>query len=384
MKLHKPLLNTIISALQKIIHENFYSNKVLEHIFKTNKKLGKRDRQFIAETTYNIIRYYFLYQYLAKSNDLEKILHTYFQININEIYTNSNIPVPEKIKLSYNDELWYEAEKQLGQKQWLKEAQSLNQTASLTIRVNTLKTSKQLLKNELKKIGIETIELPDTPDALVITNKSFLSQNELFKYGLYEFQDATSQKVIHFIPHDILSNSKRIIDACAGAGGKTLHLSAMMKNKGQIIALDVDKKKLSELKKRSKRAGSNNIQIKPIDSSKNIKRLTNSADVLLIDAPCTGTGVIKRNPDTKLKFSLQNLNSILHLQRKILNEYSIMTKPNAYLLYVTCSILPIENENQISHFLESNKNFELIKHQTIFPSDGFDGFYMALLKRKII
>lgn len=303
MKLHYPILNSIITALKKIINENFYSDKVLEYVFKSNKKLGKRDRQIIAETVYNIVRYYYLYQYLAQSNVIEEIVKTYFQYKDKQLNTLS---IPDRIKLSFNEDLWNEAAQQLGESKWIQEAAALNQTAPLVIRTNTLKISKQELKSKLLSLDIETYELSDVPEALVIANKKFLSQNEYFKSGYYEFQDASSQKVAHFIPKEILSQSKRIIDACAGAGGKTLHLSALMKNKGQIIAMDVDEKKLNELYKRMKRANCSNIQIKPISSSKIIKRLENSADILLIDAPCSGTGVIKRNPDTKIKFSSQH------------------------------------------------------------------------------
>lgn len=377
MKLHKPLLDAILNALHKIIHENFYSDKVLEHLFKSNKKLGKRDRQIIAETTYNIVRYYYYFQHISNSNDLEKILNAYLQ-NPN---IDLNTSVDKRITLSFNNDLWTIAEQQLGKDKWLREAEALNQPAPLVIRTNTLKISKHDLQNQLREIGIETIENEDAPEALIITNKKFLTQNELFKAGYYEFQDISSQKVAHFIPKEILQSAHRIIDACAGAGGKTLHFSALKQNKGQIIAMDVEEKKIMELKKRSRRAGCTNVQAKLIDSSKIIKRLENTSDILLIDAPCTGTGVIKRKPDTKLKFTISNMNELLNLQQNILSSYSKMLKTNGYLLYVTCSILPAENEQQVQTFLINHPNYQLIKQTTLYPSEGFDGFYMALLKK---
>lgn len=379
MKLHKPLLNTIISALQKIINENSYSDKTLEYIFKTNKKLGKRDRQFIAETTYNIIRNYFLYSYLAGSKNIETILNTYLQ-NIQNNAALSNHHLPDKIKLSFNDDLWQEGIQQLGREKWIKEATALNQPAPLVLRTNTLKTLRQELKEKLHSLDIECTEITDVPEALIIQNKKYLSQNDLFKSGYYEFQDLSSQKVSHFIPKEVLANAKRIVDACAGAGGKTLHLSALMKNKGQIIAMDTDEKKLKELQKRAARAGCSNITIKHINSSKVIKRLHQSADILLVDAPCSGTGVIKRNPDTKLKFSSEHLKKLIALQKNILQNYAAIVKPGGYLLYVTCSILPSENEKQTEWFLSQHQNFKLIKQQTLYPSEGYDGFYMALIK----
>ncbi|GIV26971.1 MAG: RNA methyltransferase [Bacteroidia bacterium] len=385
MKIYTPILNNIITALQKIIYENYYSDKVLEYLFKTNKKLGKRDRSIIAETVYNIVRYYYLLEYLSADKSILGIVNYYFQnlntlnqYTINEITSNADIP--ERILLSFNDDLWNEGIQSLGKDQWLTEAKALNQSAPLVIRTNTIKITKEQLQEELFKLGIETIENTECPEALIITNKKFLSQNDLFKKGYYEFQDLSSQKVARFIPEEVLQNAHRIIDACAGAGGKTLHLSALKQNKGQIIALDVEDKKLHELHKRSNRAGCSNIQIKPISSSKIIKRLKHSADIVLIDAPCSGTGVIKRNPDTKLKFSSQNLNELIYIQRNILKDYCEMLKPDGYLLYVTCSILKKENEDQIQWFLNQHPEFKLLKEQTLLPSQGFDGFYMALLK----
>ncbi|GIX40529.1 MAG: RNA methyltransferase [Leptospiraceae bacterium] len=394
MKLHKVILNIILEALNKIIKQNHYSDKVLEHYFRTNRKLGKTDRKIIAESVYNIVRYYYLYEYIAQSDDLNKILSSYFYFNhilfdnLEELLPNIDVKqidiskIPDRIKYSYNEELWLEGLNQLGEEKWFKEAEALNQQAKLVIRVNTLITTKKELQQLLYDSGIESVEHPEVEEALIIQNKTFLSPNEYFLKGYYEFQDLSSQRVAHFIPKDILEQANRIIDACAGAGGKSLHLSALKQNKGQIIALDIESKKLNELKKRAKRNRSSNIIIKPIESSKTIKRLKNSADILLLDVPCTGTGVIKRNPDTKLKFSKDNMNNIIELQRDILLQYSKMLKEGGYLLYATCSILPLENEYQIQWFIKNKTQFELIKYQTIYPSEGFDGFFMALLKKK--
>ncbi len=391
MKLHKPILNHILLAFQKILEENYFSDKVLEYIFKMNKNLGKRDRQIIAETVYNIIRGYYFYRYISGSDEILKIIYTYYKVNKivfeneAEIFPfhveikNSN-EIPLQIKLSYNSVLWNEGMRGL-KENWIKEATALNQQAPLVLRTNTLKISREELKRILKDSGIETIESVEVPEALIITNKKFVSQTKAFKKGYYEFQDLSSQKVSHFIPEEVLKSSKRIIDACAGAGGKTLHLSALMKNKGQIIAMDTDEKKLDKLRERAARAGCTNINIKLIDSSKVIKRLKNSADILLLDVPCTGVGTIKRKPDIKIKFSSEYLNRMIDLQRQILADYSSMLKDDGYLLYVTCSILPSENEEQINWFLSNNKNFKLIKQQYIYPSEGFDGFYMCLLRK---
>ncbi len=339
------------------------------------------------------MRYYFYYQELSKSQDIKKILTVYLLTqkkdieNIGDFFNpHLDLQNPEmfskQIKLSYNQDLWSIGLNQLGEDIWVREAEALNKLAALTIRTNTLKTDTQSLQKNLQTLNIESQRITDVPEALIITNKTFLSKNEWFEKGHYEFQDLSSQRVAHFISKEILKSSTRIIDACTGAGGKSLHLSALKNNTGQIIALDIEAKKLHELSKRAARLGCNNILIKHIENNKTIKRLEQTADIVLLDVPCSGTGVIKRNPDTKLKFSLKNLSELNQMQQSILDSYSCMLKQGGHLLYVTCSILPCENEQQINYFLKTHNNFELLKQQTLYPSMGFDGFYMALLKRK--
>ena len=157
-----------------------------------------------------------------------------------------------------------------------------------------------------------------------------------------------------------------------------------MENKGQIIALDLYENKLLELKRRAKRAGAHNIETRIIDSSKAIKKLIGKADKILIDSPCSGLGVLKRNPDSKWKMQPDFLDNIKNTQKEILDSYSRMVKPGGQMLYATCSILPSENELQVKAFLnrESGKDFKFVKEEKVSPSEtGYDGFYMALLQK---
>src|ERR1051326_4156022 len=147
-----------------------------------------------------------------------------------------------------------------------------------------------------------------------------------------------------------------------------------MKNKGKIISMDTEQWKLDELKKRARRAGASNIETRLIESSKTIKRLENAADRLLLDVPCSGLGVLRRNPDAKWKLSLEFIGKVKILQQKILNDYSVMLKKGGMMVYSTCSILPSENETQVEKFLsEKGNEFELMEQKTIYPSEGFDG-----------
>jgi 16S rRNA (cytosine967-C5)-methyltransferase len=268
--------------------------------------------------------------------------------------------------------------KELG-KQWEKEIEAMNIPAPTVIRVNTLKTDRKSLKNDLRQERIDTEVLSKYPDALQLVEKANIFRTDAFQNGLFEIQDAGSQMIS---PYLNIQPGMRIVDACAGAGGKTLHLSALMENKGQIYALDIHEWKLQELKKRAKRAGAQNIQTKVIDSTKVIKKLENSADRLLIDAPCSGLGVLSRNPDAKWKLSLDFIETVKKEQEKILNDYCKMVKPGGAMVYATCSILPSENQEQVQKFLSNHPEFKLVREKQILPSQsGFDGFYMAYLEK---
>ena len=211
---------------------------------------------------------------------------------------------------------------------------------------------------------------------------SHLFLKDSFQNGLYEVQDASSQLVAPFLK---INPGMKICDVCAGAGGKTLHLSALSQNKGQIIAMDIYNNKLIELKRRAKRNGAFNIETKAIENNKSFKRLYGKIDRLLIDSPCSGLGVLKRNPDSKWKLDSDFLKKIKNTQQEILQKYAPLIRVNGKLVYATCSILPSENEIQIENFLKSDlgTKFKLEDEKKISPSQsGFDGFYMARLSLK--
>ena len=154
-----------------------------------------------------------------------------------------------------------------------------------------------------------------------------------------------------------------------------------MNNKGKIVSMDVEGFKLEELKKRARRAGAFNIETRLIEAGKTINALAGKADRLLMDVPCSGLGVLKRNPDAKWKLSPEVIERTKIIQQQILSDYTQMLRIGGTAVYSTCSILPGENQEQVSAFLSKNSNFELTREKTILPSQGFDGFYMALLKR---
>jgi 16S rRNA (cytosine967-C5)-methyltransferase len=378
-----------------IFIERKYADKVIEKVLKQNSKWGARDRRFIAETTYNIVRWYRWLTEVSESepHDFWKLLATYFYLrgldlppweqfsglNKSEInQRRKELEKVRKVRQSIPDWLDDLGSAELG-KRWGKELEALNSSAEVVLRVNTLKTTLGELQENLKNEKVETGTIDSLPDALILKERQNIFKQQAFKNGLFEVQDAASQTVAPFMK---VEPGMRVIDACAGAGGKTLHLAALMKNKGRLIAMDVEQWKLDELQKRARRAGVSNLENKVIDSTKAIKRLAGTADRLLLDVPCSGLGVLKRNPDAKWKLSPEFIEGVIRLQQSIVTDYSNMVKPGGMMVYATCSIFPSENEKQVEQFLEKKGNdFSLEDMQHVWPSEGFDGFFMARLKR---
>lgn len=395
MRIHRSTSEAVVESLKQIFLDKKYADKVIEKTLKQNSKWGARDRKFIAETTYDIVRWYRFFRSVsnAKGDDFWTLLAVWCAahdvqlpdwkelsgINYREIQkkVNENHPV-RKIHESIPDWLDEIGEKELG-KRWDKELSALNVEAKVVLRVNTLKTSVKELQDKLEEHEVFTTLDENYPDALILEERQNVFQLPEFKEGLFEVQDAGSQAISQFTG---AKPGMRIIDACAGGGGKTLHLAALIQNKGRIISMDTEDWKLDELKKRARRGGVSTVETRVIDSSKVIKRLEKSADLLLLDVPCSGIGVLRRNPDAKWKLSQEFVESVKTAQQDILTSYSTMVKPGGTLVYATCSVLHSENEDQVKKFLDTNPPFELNEEKRIWPSEGFDGFYMARLTRK--
>ena len=403
MRLHKNLCFATIDGLMQIFNEKEYADKVIQKLLKRDKRWGSRDRAFIAETTYDIVRWKRLYAKIADVKEpynrdnlwrMFAVWATLKGLNLPNWKYFENTPT-RKIKGRF-DELskdrrykesipdWMDEVgcQELGEVTWTKEISKQNEQASVILRVNSLKTNKKDLQLKLQSEDIETEMLSNYPVALKLKERANVFKTDAFKNGWFEVQDASSQLVAEFL--DVKPGMK-VVDTCAGAGGKTLHLAALMKNTGQLTAMDIYESKLKKLKIRARRNGVHNITMKIIDSTKPIKKLHNKADRVLIDAPCSGFGVLRRNPDAKWKLEPEFLDRIRDVQEDLLMRYSKIVKQGGKLVYATCSILPSENQNQIKKFLASaeGKQFNFVKDQSILAyKSGFDGFYMALLERK--
>ena len=397
--IHRNLLIGIHDALEEtFFQDKKYADKVLERLLKAHKKWGSADRQVVSEIFYDIVRWKKRLEYYmgegTKPSNIYNLILAYLlwkkvkYKNFDEfdgIKTGGILSKLDKktfptkaIEHSVPDWLAGLFEKELGAK-WEKEMSALNEQAPVILRANSLKVSAENLVEILKEEGVNSFVLRGYSDAVQLEEKKNVFLTSAFKEGFFEVQDASSQKIAELLD---VKEGMRVVDACAGAGGKTLHIAALMKNKGQIIALDIYEWKLAELKRRAKRAGAFNIETRFIEDNKVIKRLHNTADRLLIDAPCSGLGVLKRNPDSKWKIDEDFINRIKTEQENILHNYSKILKKGGKMVYATCSILPSENGEQVRKFLAENTEFALLKEENIMPSDGYDGFYMALIERK--
>lgn len=396
MKLHFILLKKVAEALHDIFENKKYADKVIEKLFKSNRKLGSRDRKFIAETIYEIVRYHRFYQTIAESNESYNLLGVHlvknnldtqefqdeYPIDVDKIKANLKKKYPIAVTESFPDWMNEMGEKEFGAEEWQLIMKALNKQADVYIRTNTLRIDREQLIKELEKEEIFTEKIHDLPDCLRLIERKNVFSTAAFKSGYFEVQDAASQFIAPLLD---LKPGLRVVDACAGAGGKSLHMAALMKNKGKIIAMDIHEWKLGELKKRAARNRVDIIETKVIDTSKTIKRLEGSFDRVLLDVPCTGWGVIRRNPDTKWKLSPDEIDRLITLQREIITDYAKMCKTGGLMVYATCSILNKENEEQVKWFLESaeGQKWNFKKDIRLWPhKDNFDGFYAALLEKK--
>ena len=408
LKLYKGLVAATVEALQDIFVKNRQADRVVEQLLKSNKKWGARDRAFIAENVYETVRWWRLVKYVAQvekaveSEDfwllagawqLIKPLHLeghealetlpewpeFESIDPDTVRQRYEEGVQvRKIAQSIPDWIDLTGESELGE-QWPVELAALNRTAPVVLRVNSLKTKIAAVQEQLGFDITETVS--GVPEALALKKRMNVSGLDSFKNGFFEVQDAGSQLIAPYLDvHPGMS----VIDACAGAGGKSLHLAALLGNTGSVLSMDIDQHKLQELERRAARNGVSNLTTMFISSDKIIENLSETTDRLLLDVPCSGLGVLRRNPDSKWKLKPEFLDKIRKVQAQILENYSKMVKKGGKMVYATCSILPSESEEQVRAFTKRHKaDWKFVsEHRTSPAHDGFDGFYMALLERK--
>ncbi|MGA1848741.1 MAG: RsmB/NOP family class I SAM-dependent RNA methyltransferase [Thermoplasmatota archaeon] len=390
----------VFSVLIAVFRNGQTASSAMSRALAAKPDWSDRKRALFSNTVYDIIRYWrFLWASIDREPSLDEkdLWHLIgaYQIkrgeepdNIKE-YRGLSVQRTRKrmqkfgqvraVRESVPDWLDQLGEEELGD-DWDSVLHSLNTYPPLVVRVNTLRTDVKTLRDRLRASGHETRSTDIAPDALVFKQKVNIFRLAEFKEGLLEVQDPASQLVSIFLGVD---PGMKVVDACAGQGGKTLHLSCLMEGRGRLLAMDDVEWKLSELRKRAKRAGAQNIETRTLSGTKSYKRMKGTFDRLLLDVPCSGSGALRRNPDIKWSMSPESLGRLKNVQRDILTSYTQLVKEGGRFVYSTCSVLPSEGEEQVRWFLrEKGDDFKLVEEKRTRPDiDGFDGFYMALLER---
>jgi len=393
------IIEIIAIGFKEVLEENRSLDQVTAYWIKQNHQWNEFTRGFFAETLMESVRWWRLLETCVNSTLGSKSKDAYRLMVLTYLLKNNDTRVDEFFSQSLQKELlqcfndakknraiaesipdWLDklGSEELGDR-WHHEIQALNALPPIVLRVNSLKSNKEELARKLLGEGFRT-EYLQIPDALMLTKRANVFKSKYFHDGMFEIQDASSQLVAPFLK---VEPGMRVVDACAGNGGKTLHLASLMSNKGKILALDNADWKLDELITRAQRAGITIIEPRPITTTKVVKRLKETTNRLLLDVPCSGLGVLRRNPDSKWRLTPEKIAEIKTTQASILDKYTQMVKIGGKCVYSTCSILPSENQKQVEQFLAKvNGAFILEEEKSISPAQsGFDGFYMARLIR---
>lgn len=340
---------------------------------------------------------------------ITKIIHPEKSALVNAILRNylrsgQNLPFPslkknrsEYIAAFHSHPLWLVKKwiKIFGPQQTMSLCKANNELPPLTLRVNTLKIPHDEIKQELAATGFTPEDTKFSPDGIILnTSANPIQKTDFFKAGFLRIQDEAAQLISCLINP---GNADSILDVCAGAGGKTTHLAAMLKNKGKIVAVDRNPERITELKQEATRLGINIIEAQTGDLSCGLPDcIKEQFDYVLVDAPCSGTGTLRRNPEIKWRLTEKDLPNVAAIQKIILQNAASAVKKDGHLIYCTCSLLPEENENIVDDFLENNPHFSLCpppaslnRHlidsrrffRTYPHKHNMDGFFGAVLKR---
>ncbi len=413
------LLELATDLLHKVLQFDTPADRIVSDFFRTHRALGQRERHTLAETTYTVLRQRLLFQHLAQSgkgemerrlallawqgNDgfLRAALSEPEQQWLAQVQTVDRAALPEKLRHNLPEWLADILKAALGDDFWPL-VNSLNESAPLDLRVNTFKAKREEVQKALAEGRIEATLTPYSPWGLRVQGKPALNKLDVFSKGEIEVQDEGSQLLA------LLTDAKRsemVVDFCAGAGGKTLALGAAMRNTGRLYAFDTSGHRLAALKPRLARSGLSNVYPVQIAHERDdrIKRLAGKIDRVLVDAPCSGLGTLRRNPDLKWRQSPQSVEELRVKQAAILTSAARLLKPGGRLVYATCSLLEAENEAIAAGFSEAHpKEFKLLavapllekahvdESETLVSGDflrlwphrhGTDGFFAAVWER---
>lgn len=416
MAIARAQLEAAVEALTLVLKFDRPADSVLHDFFRARRALGSHDRAFVAEAVYGVLRRKRTVDHLAPGGSPRRMLLAWLArirgISIRELAAELKgdeaswlagvkarplDDVPLAVRAELPDWIVERLRSRLAEAEIAALARGLNEPAPLDLRVNTLLAGREEVRQALAVDAVVSEPTPYSPVGLRVKGRPAINRHPLFLTGAVEVQDEGSQ-LLGFL----LAPGRRdlVVDFCAGSGGKSLMLGALMRSYGRIYAFDVSAARLNRLKPRLKRSGLSNVYAQPIRSENDIrvKRLAGKIDRVLVDAPCSGLGTLRRNPDLKWRQSPRSVEELKLKQAAILRAAANLVKPGGRLVYATCSLLAEENEDIVSAFLAERDDFrklqcqELLEQQGItletgeflrlFPHvHGTDGFFAAALQR---
>ncbi|MDD5331146.1 MAG: RsmB/NOP family class I SAM-dependent RNA methyltransferase, partial [Sulfuricella sp.] len=380
MQLSPIRLGHAVHALTDILPLTHPADASLSRYFRNHHELGAKDRAFVAETVYGVLRRKRLLEHLAAPHadprhlilaalarlqglslrELEPLLQKGEDEWLKQVKAVPTDDLPLAVRADFPDWLTERLAARLPEAEILALARGMQQSAPLDLRVNTVLASRDEVLAALARDGLAAEATSHSPVGVRLKDKPAINRSPLFLTGKIEVQDEGSQLLGYLVAP---KRGEMIADFCAGAGGKTLLLGALMHSQGRVYAFDVSDKRLSQLKPRLKRSGLSNLhpQLIANENDLKIKRLAGKLDRVLVDAPCSGLGTLRRNPDLKWRQQPQDIEELTQKQAAILNAAARLVKTGGRLVYATCSILAEENEQIVEAFLEAHPEFRLVE-----------------------
>ncbi|CAM8666991.1 Sun tRNA and rRNA cytosine-C5-methylases [Comamonadaceae bacterium] len=369
----KALLEACTELVRLTLKFDHPADAIVSRFFRDNRGLGPRERATLAETVYTVLRKKLLFDHLAPSGSgpkerrlailgfygpgdfLRSALTDQEKRWLDQCEAVKPDDLMERHRHNLPEWLVQPLKDQLGEGFWPL-VENLNLGAGLDLRVNALKAKRADVQKELQQAGIKAVPTPFSPLGLRIAGKPALNKNEAFLRGDFEVQDEGSQLLAMLVD---AKRGEMVVDFCAGAGGKTLALGAAMRSTGRLYAFDTSAHRLDALKPRMARSGLSNVHPAAIAHERDdrVKRLSGKLDRVLVDAPCTGLGTLRRNPDLKWRQNMAGVDEMAVKQAAILQSAARMVKSGGRLVYATCSVLPQENEAIADAFSAANPEF---------------------------
>jgi len=368
----------LISILEEFSKTDAPLDVFIANYFRANKSIGSKDRLFLGDAVYGIIRWQgFLDFFLESPISWQARVAAYFSLDPPNYAQSDRLPAHIRVSFPKN---YYELIVQgLGEQQAQQFCLACNFPAPVTVRTNLLKIKREELLKCWKDL-YHVSPTPVSPFGVQFHRKCNFYALDEFRQGYFEVQDEASQLIADMID---AKPGDQVLDFCAGAGGKTLAFAHKLAGRGQIYLHDIRAKALAEAKKRLARAGVQNAQILSHDNKKK-NSLKSKMDWVLVDAPCSGSGTLRRNPDRKWKFTFEELHRLVDLQRAIFREAIEFVKPGGTIVYATCSILSQENDEQLAYFLREFGVKTLSSPFRSFPiRNGMDGFFGIILQKPL-